>query len=520
MAELSSHERHAGFQRSETSSAELVIYEQPTDPVLTLRNPEAGKRLHFDGRRILDDTPSLIDVTTSKELGAASGTWSAIVKQANPFNRQRDLRDLIADDAWVDIHFNRHNRRYFTMRGMVDSIRRSGSVSSAGATTVTYTLTGRDHGKVWELTPIWFNKYVDNNNPPENAAGAAAMRVFTSLGLGGAIPDIVRAYLQGFLEELAGFGRANWEFPNDMPGIGTDRSFIKNVSFDESGFTNDPPRIAVAPNFLDPSGANAWAMAQEWADPAFVEMFSDLSDTPNFNNASDQLTNESLGAQPTVILRDRPFPTLDLGDQSPWFSLPMVLLPREDVIDDDLGKNGNERFNAYFVSPQVLQEFMGSSAIEVTAPLWNKDDMLTHGFRRYDINSRYQLDIRQAGTSGIEDSLLTLTKLQRARVRDWYCLNPYFHNGTIECARGVLEARVGRRLRIPGISEDEDFTAYIESVGHNWRFGQGTRSTLGVTRGWYGTDDSYLSALQILAVRYGGNRQGDVVVPPSIGATA
>jgi hypothetical protein len=143
--------------------------------------------------------------------------------------------------------------------------------------------------------------------------------------------------------------------------------------------------------------------------------------------------------------------------------------------------------------------------------LWDPSDMLIHGFRRYDVNSRYQLDLAVAGASATEDSLLTITKAQRTKVRDWYCIAPYLYNGSLSFARGVLEARIGRRLRIPGRSPQEDFTSYIEGVSHNWRFGQGIRTTLSVTRGWYGTDNDYLFALATLANRYGGNRQGDPI---------
>lgn len=513
MPDLDSKKRGPGFQRSETSSAELHIYAQPTDPVLSLRNVGAGKELLFDGRKITDQNPSLLAMSTVKEMGSPEGSWVATVKSGNPFNRREDLRDLITDDAWVDIHFSRHNRRFFTMRGMVDEVRRAGEVSGEGVTTALYTITGRDFGKVWSLTPIWFNKYIDSDNPPENVAGAAAMRVFTSLGLGGSVTDVIQKYLFGFLEELVNVGRANWQLPADMKGIG-ETAFIKNIDTDVSKFTNTPPRVAIAANFLDPDGANAWAMAQEWGDPVFVELFTDLiGSASTFNNSEDQFLSDN--ATMAIIIRDRPFPTVELGINSPWFGLPTVEVPREDIVNDDLGRGGTERFNAFFVSPQVLQEFMGSSAIEVTAPLWDKDDMLQHGFRRFDINSRYTLDVIQAGASATEDSLLTLTKLQRAQVRDWYCMNPYLYNGPIKTARGVLNARIGKRLKIPGLIPEEDFTAYIESVGHDWVFGESIKTTLGLTRGWFGTDDEYLRALQRLVARYGGNRQGDSIPPPA-----
>ena len=515
MADLNSKSRGPGFQRSETSSAELHIYKQPADPALFDRNPGTNKDIKFTGRSIRDDAPSLVSLSTSKEMGDSGGTWSATVKQPSPVSRRTDLREMIADDAWADIHFNRHNRRHFVMRGMVNEIRRVQS-AGRGATTVTYNISGSDFTKVWQLTPIWFNKYIDGDNTPENIGGAVAQKVFTALGFGKSVPTIVKNYLFGFLEELGKLGRASWELPGDMLGTGEEKAFIKNIQYIHKGiFTNDPPRQGISPNFLDPNGANAWAMAQEWSDPAFCELFTDLVNWEGFGQGERQLSEDN--SRMSVVLRDRPFPVVgslkNQGMDSPYFKLPTIEIPREDVVTDDLGRGGMERYNAFFVSPQVTQEFLRNSGIEITAPSWDREDIDIHGLRRFDINSRYTLDVvelaNQGNTEQINDSLLTITKNQRAKIRDWYCMNPYLYNGSIELGRGEPEAHIGFRCRIPGRIPAEDFTGYIESVSHNWQFGQGIKTNLGVTRGWYGTDKDYMDTLRLLAGKYDGNRQGD-----------
>ncbi len=514
-----------GFQGSETSSAELTVYHNGGD--IILKNSTPGQT-NFIGRGISDTEPSLIALSTNKSLNGG-GQWTAIVKDGTPLGRDLDLRDTIVDDDWVDISFKRHNRATHTMRGLIDDIRRERTVSGTGATSTTYTITGRDFGSIWERTPIWFNKFIDPGDPQENLIGEAGMRVFGALSGLTTVDKTVEAFLFGFLRELKNFGRANWKVPGNMPGVLPETGFTENVHFEHRTepfkFKNDPPRLAINPNFMDPNGANAWAMAQEWSDPAFCELWYDLVPiNPSFGEdpilgkfqrffpnlierrevpiLADRPVEQTTPGETTMalILRDRPFPTARQGTKSPWFSLPIVEINREDIISDDVGRGGIERFNAFFISSQIVQEFLKNASIEITAPLWDKEDMLIHGFRRFDIMSRYKADLTQIAAE--DTALLTLTINQRRNVRDWYAINPYLYDGTIALAFGRPDAKVGMRLRIPASSEDRTETYYIENVSHSWRLGPGLKTTFGVTRGWIGTDATYVKAIRDLKLRY------------------
>ncbi len=510
--DIQTRSRQPGFQGSETSSAELTVYPSGQDPIIK----RELKTIEFTGQYITDQQPSLVAVSTRKRLNGG-GAWSAVIKDGTPFARDVDLRDQIVDDDWADIVFKRHNRPFHTMRGLVENIQRSRTVGGSGATSVTYTLTGRDFGWIWEKTPLWFNKFISPDTPLENVVGATAMQVFNSINIGGTVAQTVRAFLRGFLEELGSVGRANWKMPKGMPNVANDSAFIKNVIEDFSGFTNDPPRLSINPNFMDPNGAGAWAMAQEWSDPAFCELWYDLGTIdPAFVDTSGTIENPgNLGpviaqladaqlpideSKMVLFLRDRPFPTLADGFDSPWFNLTTIEIQREDFVADTITRGGTERFNAFFLSPQITQELLGNSAVEITAPLWDTNDMLLHGFRRFDIMSKYRADLSAVGAS--DTSLLTLTKDQRTRIRDWYAINPYLYSGNISLGHGRPDARVGMRVKIPHPSPERAETYYIEEVNHDWAFGTGIRTNLGVTRGWIGTDDTYMEALFLLNDRY------------------
>lgn len=201
----------------------------------------------------------------------------------------------------------------------------------------------------------------------------------------------------------------------------------------------------------------------------------------------------------TVVVRDKPFPVVDPSlspnrDSSLWYQLPLFVNPRQAIVASDLGRSGLERYNAFFVAPQLTQEVLGAGGIDLLQPLWSKDDILRHGLRRVDVLSRY--------TSAKAD-LLTLSETQRLKIRDWYAINPCFLNGTLQLGVGMPDIRVGARVRVPGDAGDSgDETYYVETVSHTWRFGPGLRTALGVTRGWRGTDTEYLQALDDLVAHY------------------
>jgi len=476
-----------GFQGSETSGAEVVIYTQEDDPVIFVGSRrERDPLIQVNGRKRQDVNPSLVSVSTTKEMGSASGKWQALIKPSavndNIFNR-------ILDDDWVDISFIRHGRKWHTMRGLIDDVRKTTAVTGTGATTTAYQLTGRDFGKIFETTPIWFSIFSD-----DAISGGVSYKVFGGqTNIQGSPGQTVRGFLDGFLIELADSGRALWQLPSSMPGQRAE-TFVQSIKFDFDKFSNDPARLGLNPNFLMPQGT-VWEMAQEWSDPLFHELFVD---TLPKNPQSNEYTNED--TEFTVVFRDRPLPSIEDGPKNkkgkdgPWYSLPMHLIPSQAVVNMDVGRSGLDRFNAFFVAPQIAQEAVKAGAIDLYAPLWSKDDILRHGLRRFDITSKY---------TSLNAELLTLSSRLRTRVRDWYCINSYLLNGNISFGVGLPNIRIGNRLKILSPrGPDFDHTYYVESVSNNWAFGQGLKTSTGVTRGWIGTEDSYLEALEVLIIQY------------------
>lgn len=478
------------YRASETSGAAVTLYTHGDDPIFADGGP--GK-FTFTGTRNTSDLPSLVSVSTSKALGAPSGQFTITLKA--PINGEFDLRRRVIDDDWIDIVLTRHGQRWHVMRGLVDDVRRNIS-ASGGPTVEEYVISGRDFGKIFTDTEVWFNSYT-----AENVGGGPTLRALAaSNAIFGNVAQTVKAFLFGFLTVLDGYGRATWVMPPGMPGLTPGAKFAGLCRYLRDDYSNVPARVTFNASMLDVAQGNLWGLAQNWSDPPFCELWTDLvrksSTKPGgvLPRPGEPLSETDTAM--AVILRDRPFPSdaallHPLSVKHPFFALPTATVERQSIMGASVGRGGAERFNAYFATNQLAQEH--ASNVNLTQPLWDRSDILRHGVRRMDPSSNY---IARNG------DLLGVTSVQRAKIRDWHCLNPYFYNGTLSLAHGRPDIRVGMRARIPGISRDFDETYYVESVSHTWQFGAGIRTTLGVTRGWVGTDQSMISAIAKLQERY------------------
>lgn len=492
-------ETRPGFQGSETSWVEATFYRHGDDPLVVTK----AERMPTTGRRAQDEVPCLIGATTNKAMGTPSGSFQLTMK---PSVTVESLFDQLVDDDWVDIVVYRHDQPWHVMRGMVDEIRRSKSVDGSGATSEIFTVTGRDFGKVWETTPVWFSPYAN-----DIVTQAVANKVFQArpeiLGNPG---EVVWAFMRSFLEAVADADGPNWEPPKGVPGTESGDTFLDGIMFQVRPpfFQNLPPRKAFNPNFMQPQGT-LWSLAQQFSDPTFTEFYVDmLPDGFPFSpkiSAGDALAPKDMVM--TVVLRDKPFPVVDpqltstLGWEYTWKDIPVLVVPRQQIVTSDLGRSGLERFNAYFVATVLHQELMNANAVNIIAPLIDKKGMQRHGFRRMDVSSNMAPDETALEFSGMAES-------QRRLMRDWYCLNPYMLNGSINLGIGRPDIRIGCRVRVPA-SQDrtqkiliEEESYYVEQVSHAWTFGQSVKTSLGVTRGWRGDDDSYIGALETQSSKY------------------
>ena len=478
-----------GYQGSENSGVELHVYSHGDDPFI---QSSPGEIL-FDGRTRKDKNPSIVSVQYQKALGQPSANF--VVQIQDP---QNTIRDRIADDDWVDLTFTRFGEKHHILRGMIDTIRESVTIIN-GASENVVEITGRDHGKVWEQTQVFFNRFLVTDgrtvfNEALEASGA----------INGSPSETVFAFLQFFLARLSRESLSpSWVLPAGIPNIEQGASFVRSVDFNDRngghtngiGFTNNPERITVNAWNFDPQGNQLWDLAQSWSDPQFCEMYTEIVDAKTGAIPDPGTAVDRTGTQMALIFRDRPFPYGDGGTEGAWWNLPTFNLTRQDLGNGtNVGRGGEERINAFMSKIKGLNE-TAANQIELTGVLADLESIKRHGPRIMSSMSDY---VARAPTS-----LARFTNFQRTQLCDWFSLNPVFLNGTLPLARGFPDIRVGTRVRVLGEEgPEDDVTYYVEGISHNWSLQQGMRTTLTVTRGWRGTDDSLKAAIDKARSRF------------------
>jgi hypothetical protein len=430
-------------------------------------------------------------------IGGGAARWTMELKTQEP----DFFRFGLMDDDWVDVELLKHARRYHVVRGPIDSIREQNSPAD-GATSRTFIVSGRNHAKPFERTPIFFNRYLG-----ENVGGGAALRAFLNSADGAALfgtPDqTVRTFLFEFLDYLGQRSNARWVLPPGMgrfPTIEVEpfptRLFVEHCPFQTEWFFNDPERIAVRPMFIDTngfSGQTLWDLAKEWSDPTFTELYADLT-LPN-GEAPAAGEEFPIGRSVmSVVYRNKPFPTQAATNYtlsgSPWFFLPVHEVTTDELGSTEWGRGGDERYN-YF-SVRMSDEAAFGSTVDLTRFLWDTSDIVKRGILKMEATTQY--------ASPTSANYAMITQMQEL-LRDWYGLNGYFQSGTVPLQRLRPDIRVGTRIVIPGSAPEKDRHFYVEGVNHSWQLGVG-RTSLMVTRGWIGTDQHFMRAIRAIPNRF------------------
>lgn len=487
---------------TETSGAEVTIYTQ-SGPI----------QFHSEYGANAGEFGQLAACETSKALGAPSGTFSLTIK---PNPHQKDLRLILSDDDWVDIVFTRHGRPFHVMRGLIDSIRRSEG-APGGATSITYAIIGRDASKIFDCTPLWYNTAT-----AVNVGNAQQLQIFDTLSLAGNHPELMEKILIRWLKQFQGLKQGQWAFPSGMPNTGG-ATFADTISINSNHYDDSLNQTALTPADAQGQETSLLAFAMQWSDPVFMELIFDtyLDGDPvkegeilaNSEDPCIPLSDTKLG----IIVRDKPFPTLEKQANSDWYSLPKHVIERQHIQSTDLVRSGDERKNAFFVSPAFPNEAT-STSMDLFVPDWSPSEIARHGLRRFDVTTPYSVSVETYRSD--KDSLGLISRTLRSRVADWMCMNGEFYSGQISTARMYPEIRIGSRVRIPHPDEALEENYYCEQVTHSWAPVSGGSTRLGVTRGFLGTETSYLTRLGEIRETYESDLQASTSSELSQAASA
>lgn len=449
---------------------------------------------------------SIIGCQISKKFGAASGTWSLTFKKDQQTLRQFSALRLLwrdPEDVWVRIKFLVDGQIIDTMLGLIDSIKESTQRTGQGQRSETYTITGRDFGKVFEQTQLFVNFY---HNPQSPLRSATALMRLMLQGQGTNIAGTPEHFVRLLMEEWvgnSGVAEAQWRMPQSLSGeffgnfVNT-RIGIESMRDLENG-------IALAPELfkVDSQKGSLWDSMQQYSNPALNELFVDYAPSTSFRSP-EPLDNQI----PAVWLRERPFPTRsDDGrtQHAKWDRLPTHTLKPGDVVSRDIAKGGaSHRFNYWTVQLQGpgsesynVQEFLqrGIDGVQPgfpgNIPIWNDQSIQTHGVRPYTLSSRFlPIPLGDEAKSELlrsQNNVYRLAARFLKKVHDWYVIAPFELSGTIATSRVFPEIRIGQRVREE--RAEGTIVYYVEGVQHTYNYPGPGKTTLTLTRGEYEGDD-------------------------------
>lgn len=362
----------------------------------------------------LDLTPHIVSVSWAKSIEAPSGTWSITLKRVTD---EPSWDELIEDDDWVVLECevalrDRPPDRAVVTVGLIDSVRERRR-SVGGAEVVEVVVSGRDFGKVFEETEIYFQASAAEaaRNEAEargaefnaNFAGAIFFKpgAFTPSGS----PAVMLQSILGAFLGRDGLLGGQWVVP---PGIG-DRMrlppaptaaalariaqadldvFARHVDFES--LVSDAGGQTVDLGLVDLSGrpGKLHQLLLQYTEPIVHELFYDVRPVtyPAKDAAGVEVRRSDLTLTTmAVVFRPRPFPvvvpltgdpardvrTTDRGFvpdeisralqqaedihagnlRGAWNALPTHGVPGSDVTESDIGRGGHERYNFFAIYP-------------------------------------------------------------------------------------------------------------------------------------------------------------------------
>lgn len=435
-------------------------------------------------------------VTTNKTLGAASGTFTITMKKDAALGAMSALRLWKEpEDVWVQIVFLCDGQPIDTLLGLIDTVNEDTQRSGEGQRAETYTIVGRDFGKVLETTDCTVNYFHDPDQPLRSVGELTATAMEELINT----PEGFMRVLLQFWVGNNGLAEQQWKLPDGLFGGSYFSSILSLNQIQEMNRLTHGEAISPSLFHMDQTGGKLWDVMQEYANGVMNELFVDLGP----DGVRDRKDLENL--TPCIYLRERPFPTWNTNNDTVnarrWTQIRTRTLEKGDVQRRSISKGGAaHRFNYWtimlegigtegFGVQEILQR--GIDGVDKgypgNIPIYSEESIQLHGLRRYVLNTRFipYQSSPQEGSQAQQDreNFFRLAGAWLKKVHDWYAVAPFELSGTIQTTRIMPEIRIGERIR--EVRDEGNIIYYVEGVQHNWSYEQGGRTTLTLTRGEY-----------------------------------
>jgi hypothetical protein len=430
----------------------------------------------------------IVGVHTSKAFGAASGSFTITIKKPEDitFSMHRIWPD--PEGTWVRIAWLVDGQIIDGMWGLIDTVTEDTTRSGGGARSETYTISGRDIGKIFEETKIFMNLF----NTSTARSVVATQRGIPEQAVRGTPANFIRTLLELWIGNHA-MAEKQWNLPRSLWAVGgptfydgLNKTTIQPMNagngetFDNSVLTPDQE-----------SGTALWDVMQRYNNGLMNEMWVDLAPPP------EDIRRLS-GLRPSFYLRERMFKTKE--SRRRWDALRTRVLEPGDIQGRQVAKGGAvNRFNYWllkggflgsgYAQLSLVQDLGADSYLPGSIPIINNESIQKHSLRPYIVSSDFlPFNDPLAGRG-----FLTLAANWLKRLHDWYGVAHMQLSGTLHTTRVFPEIRIGEK--VSERRSDGDVSYYVESVENSWTYPGAGASTLTVTHGEIEADEALLDIL-------------------------
>jgi hypothetical protein len=405
------------------SQCKVVVYPWVTDPA----SSSTSDKVLAEATR-LDISSQIQSMSFSKNIGEPAGTFSILLTNS-PGIGSNDWKDILRRGYWLVIYMSQDGELVKTptvstakiIKGEASKIRaicyieRAGIKSETGEdkgdTDISFEITGRDFGIVYEESTIWHNLFqfdgimldsIKNNtlNIVGNVSITTALNTIHDLfyypsNIPGAVVNSNKSMLSIGLQWLlpkemlvdVGFnlsGLNKGTYWGALPGV-------KN--FSKTGFNI---AIEKPTDFLT---GNAWEQLKKMSVPAFHELFCETTTL-----GLPQLTFRPI---PWAIDKSA-YPTLGQNITLYRNLSPVITIPSKHLYTYDLAEDDHARYNSFLVTVSTSFVNINDNITYLTGsrfPFHEFSSIKRHGFRPMHVNVDSMINNNQLANGEVNRAL-------------------------------------------------------------------------------------------------------------------
>lgn len=379
-------------------------------------------------------------------------------------------KKVVFPGDWLLVYLSNAGEDYLRLLGNIDRVSQFTTKNELGLLETSYIIVGRDFGKVFETTNIWFNPYNTVRLP------------LSVLSLYGSPDKLVRSIVDTFL---------GGKVPLDM--------LSKQPQFNQGIIPHDLARIfSASTNPFSTGSVRLYdILKMDLAKLSGIKAIKNLGTLQgnlwqvikqNSNEVVNEMYCDLIDGVPTLKLRMIPFaskkylPQTLAGEITYFESLDTYFIQGQDIIGTDIGYSDSEKHNLFLMtaSSDILGVEQILDSVKGEFPKLFEASIQRDGLRLMYTDTEFALI---SGNGENQKMAPDLIKQWNRFLYEIYKDSVFMETGTINVVRANPFIRVGNRLKIINATINNNKVFYVEGYTDTWAYPGSWTQTFQLTRG-------------------------------------